>query len=187
MLEAPGSWNATALASLPALRNLIGSTASDAWIQHYTENCFANPMMRGRPCPLQRGQWTPRNATRMEASGSRGFTRGSRSVSLPKSRHRVILGGTWGRSTGVPERGRLLSSAETPACRHQVRRRKRRRFRAALRRAAQRREDFAPDAQGAAQLRGSRQPRARSSPTSTVKGHRLVLTKPNVWANQLGR
>lgn len=80
MLEAPGSWNATALASLPALRNLIGSTASDAWIQHYTENCFANPMMRGRPCPLQRGQWTPRNATRMEASGSRGFTRGSRSA-----------------------------------------------------------------------------------------------------------
>ena len=86
----------------------------------------------------------------------------------------------WKRSTGVPERGCLFSSAETPTCGHQVRRRKRRRFRAALRRAAGRREDFAPDAQGTAELRGTRQPRARSSPTSTVKGHRLVLTKPNV-------
>ena len=49
MLDAPGSLNATALASLPALRNLIGSTASRAWIQPHTEDCCASPMMRPEP------------------------------------------------------------------------------------------------------------------------------------------
>ena len=49
MLEAPGSLDATALASLPALRNLIGSTASRAWIQPHTDGRRNNPMMRGLP------------------------------------------------------------------------------------------------------------------------------------------
>jgi hypothetical protein len=38
--------------------------------------------MRGLPCLLQRGQRTSCEATRMEASGSRGFTRRSRSTTL---------------------------------------------------------------------------------------------------------
>jgi len=40
-------------------------------------------MMRGLPWPLQRGHCTPRSATRMLASGSRGFTRKSRSALGP--------------------------------------------------------------------------------------------------------
>ena len=90
MLEAPGCLNATALASLPALRNLIGSTASRAWIQPYTEGCCANAMMRGLPRLLQRGHCIPRSATRMEASGSRGFTRRSRSTTVPQASQAMI-------------------------------------------------------------------------------------------------
>ena len=44
----------------------------------------ASATMRGRPCPLQRGQRTSRNATRMEASGLRDFTRKSRSTTVPQ-------------------------------------------------------------------------------------------------------
>jgi hypothetical protein len=42
--------------------------------------------MRGRPWPLQRGQRTSRKATRIEASGSRGFTRKSKSTTVPQLR-----------------------------------------------------------------------------------------------------
>ena len=79
MLEAPGSLDATALASLPALRNLIASTASRAWIQPHTEDYCTSPMMRGLPWPLH-GHCVPLCATRMDASRSRGFTRGCRST-----------------------------------------------------------------------------------------------------------
>jgi hypothetical protein len=44
--------------------------------------CRTNATMRGRPCPLQRGQTTSRSATRIEASGSRGFTRRSKSMTV---------------------------------------------------------------------------------------------------------
>jgi hypothetical protein len=69
VLEAPGSLDATALASLPALRNLIGSTASRAWIQPHTDGRRNNPMMRGLPWPLRRGHRIPLSATRMEPPG----------------------------------------------------------------------------------------------------------------------
>jgi hypothetical protein len=42
-------------------------------------------MMRGRPYPLQRGHCTSRSATRMEASGSRGFTRRSKSTTVSQA------------------------------------------------------------------------------------------------------
>ena len=41
-------------------------------------------MIRGLPCPLQRGQHTSRKAKRMDASGSRGFTRKSKSTTVPQ-------------------------------------------------------------------------------------------------------
>src|SRR5262249_890086 len=44
----------------------------------------AKAMMRGRPCPLQRGHCTSRSATRMDASGSRGLTRRSKSITVPQ-------------------------------------------------------------------------------------------------------
>jgi hypothetical protein len=44
------------------------------------DGCCANAMMRGLPCPWQRTHCTSRSATRMDASGSRGLTRRSRSL-----------------------------------------------------------------------------------------------------------
>jgi hypothetical protein len=44
-----------------------------------TDGRRASATMRGLPWPSQRGHWTPRSATRIDASGSRGFTRKSRS------------------------------------------------------------------------------------------------------------
>lgn len=50
---------------------------------------WANAATRGRPCPLHRGQRTSRSATRIEASGSRGFTRKSKSVKPPQLSQRI--------------------------------------------------------------------------------------------------
>ena len=50
-------------------------------------------MMRGRPKPLQRGHNTSRSATRTEASGSRGFTRKSKSTTVPQLSHAIISQG----------------------------------------------------------------------------------------------
>jgi hypothetical protein len=48
-----------------------------------TDGCRASAMMRGLPYPLHRGQ--PRHvATRMDASGSGGFTRKSKSTTVPQ-------------------------------------------------------------------------------------------------------
>jgi len=47
-------------------------------------------MMRGLPYPLQRGHCTSRIATRMEASGSRGFTRKSKSTTVPQLSQAII-------------------------------------------------------------------------------------------------
>src|SRR5262249_52851614 len=48
------------------------------------DGCRASAMMRGLPWLLQRGQCTSRSATRTEASGSRGFTRKSKSTTVPQ-------------------------------------------------------------------------------------------------------
>ena len=48
----------------------------------YSDAIAASPVILGRPCPLHRGQVTSRKATRMETSGSRGFTRRSRSTTV---------------------------------------------------------------------------------------------------------
>ena len=40
--------------------------------------------MRGFPWPLQRGQRMSRNATRVQASWLRGFTRKSKSTTVPQ-------------------------------------------------------------------------------------------------------
>src|SRR5262245_59150770 len=48
------------------------------------DGCLANAIMRGLPCPLQRGHCTSRSAMRTEASGSRGFTRKSKSTTVPQ-------------------------------------------------------------------------------------------------------
>ena len=45
---------------------------------------LARPTIRGRPWPSQRGQRRSRNATRIEASGSRGFTRKYKSTTVPQ-------------------------------------------------------------------------------------------------------
>ena len=44
----------------------------------------ADPAILGRPWPLHLGHVTSRRATRTEASGSRGFTRRSRSTTVPQ-------------------------------------------------------------------------------------------------------
>src|SRR5689334_8038827 len=41
-------------------------------------------MMRGLPCPLHRGHCTSRSATLIDASGSRGLTRKSKSTTVPQ-------------------------------------------------------------------------------------------------------
>src|SRR5262249_58929656 len=54
------------------------------------EGCRANAMMRGRPWPLQRGHCTSRSATRIDASGSRGFTRKSKSTTVLQLSQAII-------------------------------------------------------------------------------------------------
>src|SRR5262249_23222423 len=44
-------------------------------------------MMRGLPWPLQRGRCTSRRAIRMDASGSRGLTRKSKSITVSQLLH----------------------------------------------------------------------------------------------------
>jgi hypothetical protein len=55
-----------------------------------TDGCRANAMMRGRPCPLQRGQCTSRSARRTGASVSRGFTRRFKSTTVPQLSQAII-------------------------------------------------------------------------------------------------
>src|SRR5262245_29950349 len=54
------------------------------------EGCRAKAMMRGLPWPLHRGHCTSRSATRIDASGSRGFTRKSRSTTVPQLSQAII-------------------------------------------------------------------------------------------------
>jgi hypothetical protein len=54
------------------------------------DGCRANAIMRGRPFPLQRGHCTPRSAIRIDASGSRGFTRKSKSTTVPQLSQLII-------------------------------------------------------------------------------------------------
>ena len=49
----------------------------------------ANPTMRVRPCPLQRGHRTSLSATRIGASGSRRLTVRSRSITVPQASHTI--------------------------------------------------------------------------------------------------
>jgi len=54
------------------------------------DGCRANAMIRGLPYPLQRGHCTSRSTTRIEASGSRGLTRKSKSMTVPQPSQLII-------------------------------------------------------------------------------------------------
>ena len=80
------------LASAEHKRKLLRRTKGGYAVRHQLrrmflfqiDECRANAMMRGLPYPLHRGHCTSRSATRAETSGSRGFTRKSKSTTVPQ-------------------------------------------------------------------------------------------------------